>query len=136
MKLLKSVLIISLLFCGVVAAKNTLESYSVGTIKDGVLHVNAVEAAAILDQHAEVIVLDVRTVKEHADQNIQVGLNIDYYGDDFKQQLSTLDKTQTYLVHCKTGVRSGRTLPIMQELGFTHLMHLDGGIRAWKALGE
>ena len=141
MKILKSLLVSSVIFiivlCPVLAAaKNALEGYSVGVIKDDVLHVNAAEAAAILDRHSEVIVLDVRTPKEHAKEKVRDGLNIDYYADDFKERLAVLDKDQRYLVHCRSGVRSGRTLPLMRELGFTHIIHLDGGILAWQALRE
>lgn len=134
MKTLKSLLILSLIFMSAAVAKQSLTKYSLGNIEDGVLHVNASEAVAILDNYENIIVLDVRSSKEHAQEKIQQGLNIDYYADDFKAQLSTLDKDQAYLVHCRTGGRSGRTLPIMQELGFTHVIHLDGGIRAWQAL--
>ena len=136
MNVLKSLLVLSLVFCGTAIAKNTLESYGVGTIEDGTLHVSAAEAAAILAAHEDIIVLDVRTPKEHAEGKVKAGINVDYYANDFKEQLSALDKDQPYLVHCRTGGRSGRTLPIMQALGFKHVIHLDGGIRAWRALSE
>ena len=121
MNVLRSLLVLSLVFCGMAIAKNTLESYSVGTIEDGTLHVSAAEAAAILATHEDIIVLDVRTPKEHAEGKVKAGINVDYYADDFKEQLSTLDKDQPYLVHCRTGGRSGRTLPIMQALSLIHI---------------
>ena len=44
-----------------------------------------------------------------------------------------LDKETTWLVHCKSGVRSGKTLPLMKKLGFKSIIHMDGGINDWRA---
>lgn len=103
----------------------------VGELKDGVLHVSATDADQLLNAGSEIIVLDVRTEQEHQAGKIKPGININYYADTFEADLAKLDKTKTYLVHCRSGVRSGRTLPIMQRLGFDNIIHLDGGIKAW-----
>ena len=46
-----------------------------------------------------------------------------------------LDPTKIYLVHCKTGVRSGRSVPIMLKEGIANIIHVDGGFDAWKKAG-
>jgi rhodanese-related sulfurtransferase len=38
------------------------------------------------------------------------------------------------MVHCKSGHRSERAVKIMRNKGFTHIIHMDGGYDAWKAL--
>lgn len=108
----------------------------IGQVKSsGVRHVTAKEAFTIIEGDSEIIVLDVRTPPEFNRANIKGAVNINYYSFSFKKKLEALDKTKTYLVHCATGVRSGRTLPIMLEAGFTNIIHMDGGFRSWSSIG-
>ena len=117
------------------AGKVELDSFGVGAQRAGILYVSAVEAEKILNSHTNVVVLDVRTAQEHRQSRIADGINIDYYASNFAQQLTTLDKNQIYLVHCRSGVRSGKSLTILKQLGFKNIIHLDGGMLAWsKAL--
>lgn len=107
----------------------------IGYVKDNVRHVNAKQAAAILREDPSVRVLDVRTSLEYRFGHIANAKNINYYGFNFKEKLAKLDKNVTWLVHCKVGVRSGKTLPLMKEAGLSSIIHLDGGIDAWKVAG-
>jgi Rhodanese-related sulfurtransferase len=106
----------------------------IGEVREGVRHLSAEQTKQALASDPSIVVLDVRTAKEHQAGRIQAGENIDYYGDSFREQLAKLDRTKTYLVHCRSGVRSGRSLPILKSLGFTNLLHLDGGFKAWEEL--
>lgn len=62
-------------------------------------------------------------------------MRIDYYAPDFKDQLDKLDKNAKYLLYCRTGHRTGITLGIMANMGFTDIHDIDGGINAWIAAG-
>jgi len=104
---------------------------SASEIKKGVQHVSAIEAQTLIQADAKIQVLDVRTAEEFNRGHIDGAINIDYYADDFAQQLKGLDAETTYLVHCRSGGRSGRTLPILKSIGIKKLIHLDGGIKAW-----
>ncbi|UTW44145.1 rhodanese-like domain-containing protein [bacterium SCSIO 12696] len=108
---------------------------TVGKLKDGIRHVNAAQAGQVVQQYPDVVVLDIRTPKEFNDAHIAGALNIDYYASDYKQNLAKLDKDTTYLLHCRSGVRSGRSLKLFRELGFKNVIHLDGGIKAWRSGG-
>lgn len=99
-------------------------------------NVEADEAAALLKENKNVIVLDVRTSKEHAAGHIPEAKNIDFYGKEFQEQLEKLDKTQTYLVHCASGGRSAKTRDLMQKLQFKSIYHLEGGFKAWEKAGK
>ena len=113
---------------------NTTEySKELGELRDGVLHVTASEAAQLLEEKPNIKVLDVRTGFEYNRGHIQDAVQINYYSFSFKEKLSMLDKETTWLVHCKSGVRSGKTLPLMKKLGFTSIIHMDGGINDWRA---
>ncbi len=129
-----AVLITALLCHSVFAMESGIEAF--GTERDGVRHVIAAEAAEILQKHPSVKVLDVRTGVEYNRGHItDDAVNLNYYSFSFKKQLEELDKNTTWLVHCRTGVRSGKSLPIMKSMGFSSIIHLDGGTSAWTKEG-
>lgn len=81
------------------------------------------------------VLLDVRTPGEYNKGHIQGAKLLDYYDPDFLKRLKTLDRGKTYLLYCRTGNRSGRTLYLMGKLGFKQAAHLAGGIVAWQGKG-
>ena len=80
------------------------------------------------------IILDVRTPAEFQQQHIKSAINIDYYAANFAADLALLDRNKSYLLHCGSGARSGKTLPIMSQLGFRHVFNLTGGLAAFTKL--
>jgi len=116
-------------------ANNDDELTDIGTIRDGVRHVSPAEAAKLIELHADIKVLDVRTGWEYNGGHVEGAENLNYYSFSFKKSLNKLDKKTTWLIHCKSGVRSGRTIPIMKEAGFESIIHMDGGFDAWKDAG-
>lgn len=99
-------------------------------------HVDAVKAAGLLATNDEVVVLDIRTPEEFSQGHIKDARNVDFYEDDFEANLAKLDRDQTYLVHCASGGRSGKSLEAFERLGFKSIVHLDGGYRAWVDAGQ
>ena len=85
--------------------------------------------------HDATIVLDIRTAKEFEAGRIRGALNIDYFAEDFKQRIDALDKSSTYIVHCESGGRSGRSMEIFQALGFQNILHLKSGFSGWQQAG-
>lgn len=81
---------------------------------------------------ADFLILDVRTQDEVLKSHIPYSFNLDYYQPDFKEKLKKLDKNKTYLVYCRSGVRSKETVKIMKNLGFTKIYNLLGGIKNWR----
>ena len=81
------------------------------------------------------IILDVRTPQEFSQGYIEGAINIDYYSKTFREELGRLDRKKTYFIYCRSGRRSGRTLKIMEELGFQEVYNLVGGIKGWKKEG-
>jgi rhodanese-related sulfurtransferase len=83
------------------------------------------------------VILDVRTAEEYADGHLPAGdlgeLNLDFYQNDFAQRLAQLDKSNAYLLVCRTGNRSGAAMAMMTDLGFDKLYELEGGMVAWQA---
>jgi rhodanese-related sulfurtransferase len=102
----------------------------------GVATVTPVAAAAIIDDAPDdLVVLDVRTAEEFAAGHIDGAVQLDFYRPDFAEQLAQLDPTVPYVVYCRSGNRSGQTLPIMESLGFSSATDVEGGILAWEASG-
>ena len=106
-----------------------------GSYAEEVKHVDAKQALALLKEEKAPKVLDVRTAEEYAEGHIADALNIDFNKPDFAEQLGKLDKDQTYLVHCRSGGRSGKSLAAFKKLGFKSIIHLDGGMLAWQEAG-
>lgn len=79
----------------------------------------------------ESIILDVRTSQEFKSGHINQATNIDFYGAEFKEKLSLVNKNVPVYVYCRSGNRSGKTAAIMESLGFKEVYNLIGGIGAW-----
>jgi thioredoxin 1 len=90
------------------------------------------KAAAMKDK----IILDVRTAEEYKEGHLSGASQIDYYGTDFKSQVSKLDKSKPIFVYCKGGGRSSSSCEILKDLGFKEVYNLQGGITDWKKAGK
>jgi len=94
------------------------------------------EADAVLaDPPDDLVLLDVRTPEEFAEGHIEGAVMVDFYREDFAAQLAGLDPDVPYLVYCRSGNRSGQTLGIMEELGFSSAVDIGGGVVAWDGAG-
>ncbi len=77
--------------------------------------------------------IDVRTPEEYNEGHIEGAVNIDFYGEDFLQQLEQkLDKEQPAMLYCRSGRRSAKAAEQMKGLGFKEVYDLKGGILDWK----
>ncbi len=83
-----------------------------------------------------VVVLDVRTASEFKDGHLTEATNVDFFADDFKEKLGQLDRSKLYLVYCRSGNRSGKTLKMMEELKFVEAYNMIGGIVRWRDEGR
>jgi rhodanese-related sulfurtransferase len=84
----------------------------------------------------DVIILDIRTPQEYNSGRIAGADNIDYYSTDFEKELDALDRHQSYKLYCNSGNRSASALKLMEEMGFTDVEELRGGIQAWNNSGQ
>lgn len=82
------------------------------------------------------MVVDVRTPEEVAEGHLAGSLNINFLGENFAQEIETLNKKKTYLIYCRTGNKSRKAADLMEKAGFKHVYMLDGGITAWNQAGK
>ena len=95
-------------------------------------NIKATIAGRMLETNHELVVLDIRTPEEFKEGHIAKAINIDYKADTFESELQKLDRNPTYLMHCRSGRRSGLALDTFGKLGFKHIIHMDDGILGWK----
>lgn len=83
------------------------------------------------------VLLDVRTSDEYKAGHIPDAKQIDVLKkEDFKKQISTLDKNKKYFLYCRSGKRSNSAKILMKELGFNKLYDLKGGYKEWSGPNE
>jgi rhodanese-related sulfurtransferase len=87
------------------------------------------------DGDGDLVLLDVRTPEEFAQARIGGSINLDVSSRDFADRLATLDPEATYVVYCRTGNRSAEAVRMMQDLGFSRIYEIDGGIARWYEAG-
>jgi phage shock protein E len=90
--------------------------------------------SALITEHSDdpnSQIIDVRTPKEFHASHIADAHLIDFYAKSFFQKLEQLDKDKTYLLYCRSGNRSGKTLKIMKKMGFKSAYNMQGGMKAW-----
>jgi rhodanese-related sulfurtransferase len=88
---------------------------------------------SILQNNSEIILVDVRTPKEHASGSISNSFNVDVKNDSFLQNINQFNREDSYLIYCRSGKRSTRAALEMEKLGFQKLYNLKGGYLAWSA---
>ena len=78
------------------------------------------------------VIIDVRTPDEYKRGHIEGSKLINFYSDNFKDNLAKLDRNKKYLVYCRSGSRSSRAVKFMSQLQFEQVYNLNGGIIDWK----
>lgn len=79
------------------------------------------------------ILLDVRTPGEYEESHIEGSILINYQDPDFKDEIQKLDKEKTYLVYCRSGMRSASSVNEMNKMGFHDVYNMNGGIMGWES---
>lgn len=76
--------------------------------------------------------IDVREPHENAEFNI--GGTLFPLGKIQTMQIDEIEdlREQEVIIYCRSGVRSSQAAMILQQLGFTNVTNLTGGMIAWK----
>lgn len=101
-------------------------------------NINTVELSdfqEILTTGDDFILLDVRTPEEFSSGHLENAVNINYYNQDFANQLANLDADKKVLLYCKSGSRSSGAAEKLVKAGFDEVIELKGGMLAWQASG-
>ncbi|MBE7442745.1 MAG: rhodanese-like domain-containing protein [Flavobacteriales bacterium] len=126
----KIVFIITILFSVLLSACGVGQNNNPNSI---IVDVDAPAFKELINQPGTI--LDVRTPNEWADGTIAGAEKINFYDDNFAQQIEKLDKTTPVYLYCRSGGRSANAADILKEKGFTKVYNLDGGITSWQNNG-
>ena len=90
------------------------------------------QAKELISEDKEMVILDVRTPEEFSEGHVTGATNLDFYAPDFEQQLERLGTTNTYLLYCASGNRSGKAASLMQNKGFKKIINSQAGYKELK----
>lgn len=85
-------------------------------------------------EKGDAYLIDVRTLEEYQAGHLNNSKNINIKSDDFKQQISKLDKNKPVYLYCRSGNRSGQAVDTLSALGFKTYYNI-GGFEQLKAAG-
>jgi len=86
------------------------------------------DVKSLLDAKHSFILIDVREPHEY--QICNIGAKLIPLGE-LPKRLNELDPQAEYVMHCKSGMRSGKACDLMRQNGFTNVRNMKGGILAW-----
>lgn len=84
----------------------------------------------MIDNQEDFQLIDVRETFEYEMSNLH-GLNIPLAG--LLLEADQISKDKPVIMQCRSGARSAAALNQLEQLGYTNLYNLKGGILAWKA---
>jgi len=70
----------------------------------------------------------VRTPEEFIAGHLPNALNINWFNENFVDQLRSISKEETIYIYCKKGGRSTKAIAKLKSLGFKHVIDLERGL--------
>lgn len=93
------------------------------------------QVVAAMNENENIQLIDVRTPQEFLEGHLKNAQNICVTSDDFEERVKQLDKDKPVYLYCRSGGRSANAAQILEEMGFTEVYDLQGGITNWKDKG-
>ena len=97
---------------------------------DQITSISAGELEKIQLSEGSVKILDVRKPSEYASEHIKGAENIPL--EYINEQMASIDKDQTYYIHCASGYRSMIFNSLMRARSFHNLIDIKGGFKSIK----
>lgn len=103
--------------------------------KKRIRETNADEVKAKLDRGEKFLLVDVREESEFAKDHLPgaVHLGKGVIERDIEQRLPDLNTPM--VLYCGGGFRSALAADNLQKMGYTNVISMDGGVRAWREKG-
>lgn len=113
-------------------------------VKEAKQEIENLTPQEVLDQltNRNVIIIDIRESEEliqhgkiEASVHAPRGM-LEFYADDstpyYKPEFK---KDKRIILQCASGGRSALAVKTLQQMGYTNVAHMDGGLKAWKESG-
>jgi len=78
------------------------------------------------------VLIDVRSDEEILINSVDDFIQINFYKDDFYENLLNLDKEENIFLLCRSGRRSGLAAKFLKENGYSKVYNIKGGINSIK----
>lgn len=79
------------------------------------------------------MLIDVRTPQEFNAGHIDQALNINFFDENFTEQIQDLNTDKTLYLYCRSGKRSLNASKSLSQLGFK-VVNLEGGYNVYSAM--
>src|SRR5580658_5275443 len=113
-------------FCGV-PSPNQAPAAQENKMNEG--DIDVIELKEKLDRKDNFVLIDVREPHEYKICNIP-GAKLIPLGE-FPQHVGEFSPDDDIVIHCRSGMRSGKACNILRAAGFQHVRNVVGGILAW-----
>ncbi|QPJ61945.1 MAG: molybdopterin-synthase adenylyltransferase MoeB [Candidatus Nitronauta litoralis] len=112
-------------FCGIMPPQEEPD--------DSALEIEPAEVKRMLDSNEAFKLIDVRNKVEYDICNIEGAtlIPLDEIEERNPERLSEYQKDEPIVLHCKAGVRSMKALKAMQDMGYSNVKSMRGGITEW-----
>ncbi len=112
-------------FCGIMPPQEDQD--------DSALEIEPAEVKRMLDGKEAFKLIDVRNKVEYDICNIEGAtlIPLDEIEERNPERLSDYQKDEPIVLHCKAGVRSMKALKAMQDMGYSNVKSMRGGITEW-----
>lgn len=102
-----------------------------------------VDDAAREIEQGEALVVDIREPGERVQNGAIAGAieaprgMLEFWADPSSPyHRAEFDPSRRVILHCASGGRSALAAVTLQQLGYTNVAHLDGGMKAWAEAGQ
>lgn len=100
------------------------------------------QVAAEVEQ-GDAVLVDLREAQERATTGVIPGAAsaprgmLEFYADpSLPYHREEFERDRRIILHCASGGRSALAAKTLQDMGYTNVAHMDGGITAWQEAGH
>ena len=104
--------------------------------KKRVLERTVEEVRAMLDRDEQLVFVDVREDSEWAKDHIPGAIHLGKGVIERDVEARFPDTEAPLVLYCGGGYRSALAADNLQKMGYTNVISMDGGIRAWREQGH
>lgn len=126
--------ILAVFFFNIDGNAQNLTAQNVNSVqKASITQINATEVAALLEEGA--MMVDVRETSEVATLAYGVEGIVNVPLSELTSRMSELPTDKKLIMVCRSGNRSARAVTLLARNGYTDVVNLSGGIKAWQNSG-
>ncbi len=96
------------------------------------INYNQVDYNFFLNFESDKVLIDVRSDEEISIKSVDDFIQINFYKDDFYENLLNLNKKENIFLICRSGRRSGLAAKFLSDNGFSKIYNIEGGINSIK----